>query len=115
MDNGQFGWLRGSRELLKRKDFLVARACNHPSCLALPFTLEIAPHPRPARMLQNVKLVGNDAALGAPTVPDFVETASTYPGKRLESHFAETHSAASRKTHPATPLVVAVRRSASLE
>jgi hypothetical protein len=35
--NCQFGWLRGSRKLLKRKDVLVAGACNHPNCLVLPF------------------------------------------------------------------------------
>jgi hypothetical protein len=37
----QFGWLRGSRKLLKGKDFLVAGACNHPNLLVLPFSLEL--------------------------------------------------------------------------
>jgi hypothetical protein len=39
--NCQFGWLRGSRKLLKRKDFLVAGACNHPNLLVLPFRMEL--------------------------------------------------------------------------
>jgi hypothetical protein len=39
--NCQFGWLRGWRKLLKRKDFLVAGACNHRNCLVLPFRLEL--------------------------------------------------------------------------
>jgi hypothetical protein len=39
--NCQFGWLRGSRKLLKRKDFLVAGACNHSNSQVLPFSLEL--------------------------------------------------------------------------
>jgi len=36
--NCQFGWLRGS---LKRKNLLVAEACNHPNLLVLPFRMEL--------------------------------------------------------------------------
>jgi len=37
----QFGRLRGSRNYMKGKDFLVAGACNHPNCLVLPFSVEL--------------------------------------------------------------------------
>ena len=37
----KFGWLQGSRKLLKRKGCLVAEVCNHPNCLVLPFRLEL--------------------------------------------------------------------------
>jgi hypothetical protein len=30
----------GYRELLEKKEKLVAAACNHPNCLVLPFRLE---------------------------------------------------------------------------
>jgi hypothetical protein len=36
--NCQFGWLRGS---LKRKDSLVAEACNVPNALIIPFRIEL--------------------------------------------------------------------------
>ena len=41
LENCQFGWLRGSWMLLKKKKILVAGACNHPNCLVLPFRLEL--------------------------------------------------------------------------
>jgi hypothetical protein len=50
-------------------------------------------------MLQNMKLVVDDAA---PTAAGLAGTAPTCPHKPLESHFVETHSDASRKTHPAS-------------
>src|SRR5260370_18038572 len=45
----------------------------------------------------------------APTAPGFVGTVPTCPHKRLESHFVETHSDASRKTHPASLSYAPVR------
>jgi hypothetical protein len=33
----KFGWLRGSRKLVKGKKFLVAGICNQPNLLVLPF------------------------------------------------------------------------------
>src|ERR1035438_4970051 len=50
----------------------------------------------------------------APTVPGFAETVPTYPHTLLESHFVETHSAAFRKTRPASLSYAPVRTTAVL-
>jgi hypothetical protein len=36
----QIRMVAGYRELLEKKEKLVAAACNHPNCLVLPFRLE---------------------------------------------------------------------------
>src|SRR5207247_232249 len=69
---------------------------------------------RLAGMLQNVKLVVHDPALRHSTVPGFAETVPTCPHTLLESHFVEMHSAASRKTRPASLSYAPVRTTAVL-
>ena len=37
----KFGWLRGASKLFMQKKFKVARACNHPNLLVIPFRAEL--------------------------------------------------------------------------
>src|SRR6266566_9138773 len=37
----QFGWLQGLQKFLRGKTTLVAKACNHPNCLVLPFSVQL--------------------------------------------------------------------------
>jgi hypothetical protein len=52
----QFGWLRGSEKFMKRKNFVVAGACNHPNCLVLPFSVELIRFAALSKILKKGKL-----------------------------------------------------------